>query len=63
MSEAVKEFQSFKEFYPFYLSEHSNRTCRTLHYGGSLSVLAFLGYCLFTQQYSLLPFLLLEAYK
>ena len=22
---------SFAEFYPFYLSEHSNRTCRRLH--------------------------------
>lgn len=26
---------SFAEFYPFYLSEHSNRTCRRLHFVGS----------------------------
>ena len=26
---------SFAEFYPFYLSEHSNRTCRRLHFLGS----------------------------
>ena len=30
---------SFAEFYPFYLSEHSNRTCRRLHFlGSSLSL-------------------------
>jgi hypothetical protein len=27
--------RSFAEFYPFYLSEHSNRTCRRLHFTGS----------------------------
>lgn len=32
---AKKEFASFAEFYPFYLSEHSNRTCRELHFAGS----------------------------
>jgi len=26
---------SFAEFYPFYLSEHSDRTCRRLHFAGS----------------------------
>lgn len=28
-------FESFADFYPFYLSEHSNRTCRRLHFIGS----------------------------
>ena len=28
-------FHSFAQFYPFYLSEHSNRTCRRLHFAGS----------------------------
>jgi len=28
-------FASFAEFYPYYLSEHSNRTCRRLHFIGS----------------------------
>lgn len=31
----AKAFSSFAEFYPFYLSEHSNRTCRRLHFAGS----------------------------
>jgi hypothetical protein len=30
---------SFGEFYPFYLSEHSNLTCRRLHFVGSTLVL------------------------
>jgi hypothetical protein len=30
-----KAFRSFSQFYPFYLSEHSNRTCRRLHFAGS----------------------------
>lgn len=33
---------SFAEFYPFYLSEHSNRTCRRLHFlGSSLALVCF----------------------
>jgi hypothetical protein len=30
-----KKYQSFAEFYPYYLSEHTNRTCRELHFTGS----------------------------
>lgn len=30
-----KSLKTFAEFYPFYLSEHSNRTCRRLHFVGS----------------------------
>lgn len=30
-----RAFKSFAEFYPFYLTEHSNRTCRRLHFVGS----------------------------
>jgi hypothetical protein len=33
-------FASFRDFYPFYLGEHSNRTCRRLHFAGSTGVLA-----------------------
>lgn len=34
----MAEFASFREFYPYYLSEHSNRMCRRLHVAGSLLV-------------------------
>ena len=33
-------YASFREFYPFYLSEHSHRICRRLHFVGSLLVIA-----------------------
>jgi hypothetical protein len=28
-------FRSFGDFYPFYLGEHANRTCRRLHFLGT----------------------------
>lgn len=37
MSEST--FSSFAEFYPYYLSEHSDRRCRRLHFIGSVLVL------------------------
>ena len=36
----MKQFASFGEFYPFYLAEHANRTCRRLHVVGSTLVIA-----------------------
>jgi len=29
------EYSSFREFYPFYLAEHSDRACRRMHFIGS----------------------------
>ena len=34
-----ERYQSFTAFYPFYLSEHRNATCRKLHFAGSTLVL------------------------
>lgn len=39
MNDNNKSYQSFKEFYPFYLQEHQNTTCRRLHFVGSTLVL------------------------
>lgn len=50
-SEATTTFDSFAEFYPHYLQEHSNDTCRRLHYVGSLLVLVILAYALLTQKW------------
>jgi len=36
------QFENFRTFYPYYLSEHANRTCRRLHFVGSALVLAIL---------------------
>lgn len=32
-------YATFREFYPFYLTEHANPTCRRLHFIGSSLVL------------------------
>ncbi|NLW96232.1 DUF962 domain-containing protein [Luteimonas wenzhouensis] len=37
----MRRFASFREFYPFYLSEHANRTSRRLHFTGSCAALVF----------------------
>ena len=34
-----QQFATFEEFYPFYLSEHTNQTCRRLHFVGICLVL------------------------
>lgn len=36
------QYASFREFYPYYLSEHRNLACRRLHFIGSTLVLALL---------------------
>ncbi|MCO7517216.1 DUF962 domain-containing protein [Pseudomonas guariconensis] len=38
------QFRSFAEFYPYYLGEHSNPTCRRLHFVGTSLVIALLAY-------------------
>ena len=37
---AMSQYARFSDFYPFYLGEHSNCTCRRLHFVGSTLVLA-----------------------
>jgi hypothetical protein len=44
----AKSCQTFAQFYPFYLSEHSNRTCRRLHFAGSTLSLVLLALCVAT---------------
>ena len=49
-----REFRSFAEFYPFYLSEHSNPVCRRLHFTGSLLVVFAVLYAIFTGRWLVL---------
>ena len=61
-SQTPARYQSFAEFYPYYLQEHSNPVCRRLHYVGSLLVLSILGYALVSQQWLWLLALPLAGY-
>ena len=45
------KFNSFNEFYPFYLSEHAKKTTKIFHAAGSLIVLAILIYCIITKDW------------
>lgn len=47
----LKAITSFAEFYPFYLGEHRNRTCRRLHFLGSTLALACLAMLVATGQW------------
>jgi hypothetical protein len=38
----AKVYRTFKEFYPFYLSEHANRISRRLHFVGTSIALVLL---------------------
>jgi len=57
-----KAMQSFAEFYPFYLSEHRNPTCRRLHFLGSTLVLVCLAMLLITGQLRFVLYALLCGY-
>lgn len=43
----MRQFASFREFYPFYLEEHANKTSRRLHFAGTTLVLVLLIAALF----------------
>jgi hypothetical protein len=45
-TESVPGFASFRDFYPYYLSEHSDRTCRRLHFIGTSLVIAIIAIAL-----------------
>ncbi len=53
-SMSVSTYRSFREFYPFYLSQHSHPVCRRLHVAGSTLVLLTLLAAVLTQQWMLL---------
>ena len=56
------KFSSFSEFYPFYLSEHSNQTSRRLHFVGTSIALVLLVSALLTRNPSLILVALLQGY-
>ena len=57
-----KQYQSFEEFWPFYLSQHSNDICRGLHLWGTTTALLLSFYFIASTQYSKLFFCPIIAY-
>ncbi|NWC82228.1 DUF962 domain-containing protein [Pseudomonas putida] len=51
---SAAQFRSFAEFYPYYLGEHSNPTCRRLHFVGTSLVIALLAYTIGSGKWLLL---------
>jgi hypothetical protein len=41
-------YRTFRDFYPFYLSEHRHPVCRRLHFAGSLLVIAAIAAAILT---------------
>ena len=56
------KFNSFIEFYPFYLSEHSKKTTKILHVIGSLGVIVLVINSIYLSKWSLLYYAPLCGY-
>lgn len=50
----TRDFNTFAEFYPFYLSQHLNRTCKILHFIGTTIVFVLVGMIIATGNYILI---------
>ncbi len=55
-------FASFADFYPFYLSEHANRTSRRLHFTGSSIAIVLVIAAIVTQTWWLIALALVQGY-
>jgi hypothetical protein len=60
MSDA--RFRTFREFYPFYLSEHRNRVSRRLHFIGTSIALALAVAAVATQIWWLIGVAVVQGY-
>jgi hypothetical protein len=52
--ESPRQFNSFAQFYPYYLDEHANPSCRRLHFVGTTLVIALLAYTIASGKWILL---------
>jgi hypothetical protein len=57
-----KTYRNFAEFYPFYLSEHLNRTSRRLHFVGTSLALLLLLVTIISGKWWLLLLALVQGY-
>jgi hypothetical protein len=61
-SRPQRDFASFREFYPYYLAQHSHPTSRRLHVGGTLLALVLGALALLRGRPAWVPFALLAGY-
>jgi hypothetical protein len=57
-----KKYKTLRDFYPFYLTEHQDFTCRTLHFVGTSGFLFLLFYAIFSQTWWLLALAPVSGY-
>jgi hypothetical protein len=57
-----ERYRSFGDFYPFYLSEHSNKVSRRLHFTGTSIAVALLVTAAITQRWWLIAVALVQGY-
>ena len=57
-----RSFPTFREFYPFYLSEHANRTSRRLHFAGTSIATVLIVTALLTRLWWLIPAAFIQGY-
>jgi hypothetical protein len=57
-----KPYRTLSEFYPFYLSEHTNRTSRRLHFLGTTIALVLLVTVFITQLWWLVALAFVQGY-
>jgi hypothetical protein len=57
-----ERYRSFGDFYPFYLSEHSNKVSRRLHFTGTSIAAALLITAAITQKWWLIAVALVQGY-
>ncbi|KAI8895981.1 hypothetical protein BC833DRAFT_599262 [Globomyces pollinis-pini] len=57
-----KGFKSWSDFYPFYLGEHANKTCRRLHVVGTSIIVSLPFLALYQKSFTPLYFIPLAGY-
>jgi hypothetical protein len=57
-----QSFRSLDQFYPFYLHQHSNRTCRRLHFVGTTLAVVLVMAAVITQMWWLLAVAWVQGY-
>ena len=58
----TQTYSNLDEFYPYYLSEHSDRTCRRLHFVGTTLAMVLIAFGIATQRWWLIPLAIVQGY-